>query len=108
MFRAILPVFQRAPCIVARSYRRSKNSRVQQFDFGELPTHNKILREVRNLEQESEEGVEADFSKLHLSHREHETELNLRREQNKYYVVRKKYFRGEKQPNFLTWVSPIS
>lgn len=103
MLRAILPVFQRAPCIVARDYRRLRKSNVQQFKLAGLRSHYRIFGDVKDLEKDPEQGVEADFSKLHLSHREHEKEMQLKREQNKYYVIRHKYFRTERQPNFLTW-----
>lgn len=100
MFRVILPVIEKSRCFVARGFKNTKN---KSFDKAGLRQHYKVFGEVNELEQDPEQGVEADFSQLHLSHRAHKRELALRREQTKYYVIRHKYFRTEKQPNFLTW-----
>lgn len=103
MYRAILPVFQRVPCFVARSYQRSKKPNGKNFELAGVRSHKQIFGDVKDLEEDPDQGVEADFSRLHLLHREHEQEMKLKREQKKYYVIRHKYFRTEKLPNFLTW-----
>lgn len=55
------------------------------------------------MKDDPELTYDADFTQLHKSHREYEKENELRREQSKYYVIKSKYFKDEKQPNFLTW-----
>lgn len=50
-----------------------------------------------------EADLDADFNQLSQSHRDHERELAIREEQKKYFMIKKKYFKTEKQPNLLTW-----
>lgn len=48
-------------------------------------------------------GFEADFTQLPKSHRQHERELETRKKRVKGFMIEKKYFKKEKQPNLLTW-----
>lgn len=63
----------------------------------------KLFPDIREPdEMEDFDDLESDFSNAHKSHRDHEKELKLMREREKYLIVREKYFK-DKWPNFLTW-----
>lgn len=57
---------------------------------------------VDELENIDLEGLESDFMNVHLTHKDYQEELEARREQLKYFIVKEKYFK-EKMPNFLTY-----
>lgn len=103
MFRTILlpSVVSRCVCIAVRNIRRAGKRgprdqagvRIQHGIFGDLET----------LEEDPERTYEADFNQLGVSHREHEKEMALKKEQVKFHMIKNKYFKEQKMPNFLTW-----
>lgn len=48
------------------------------------------------------DDIESDFVSVGMSHKEHTEELELRKQQERYFMIKQKYFK-EKLPNFLTW-----
>lgn len=101
MLRTVLPLINRGTCIAVRTYRRDGNRRPR--DQAGVRIQTAVFGDVTALEEDPERNFEADFNQLHVSHRKHEEELTLRKEQRTYFIVKNKYFKTEKQPNFLTW-----
>ncbi|XP_055326521.1 uncharacterized protein LOC129580278 [Sitodiplosis mosellana] len=101
MLRSILPIVRGFTSTTIRTIRRDGNRKPR--DMAGVRIQQSILNNVDTLEEDPEMTYEADFTKLHLSHRQHETEMELQKEQLKYYTVRSKYFKSKKQPQFLTW-----
>lgn len=97
----IAPFVRQSLNSFVRTYRRS--GRRGPRDQAGVRIQQNIFRNKEALEEDPEISYESDFSTVAESHREHEEELKLRREQLKYHITKKKYFRTEKQPNFLTW-----
>lgn len=64
----------------------------------EIVNDNQELEELSNYDFD----LEADFMNVGKNHEQYEKEHMLRLEQQKYYIVKQKYFK-EKLPNFLTW-----
>lgn len=52
---------------------------------------------------EDVDDYEADFTKLHHVHREHESEMIAQNERIQHLIVRNKYFKPTEKQNFLTW-----
>lgn len=82
-----------------RFYRVWKKPR----DLAGVRHQQKALNEVDAFVDDPEMDLEADFTKLNRTHRQHEAELKRRREQIRLFTVKNKYFKAEKQPNLLTW-----
>lgn len=103
MLRSILMpiVRQNCPCFAVRGYRRDGNRKPR--DLAGIRIQKGILDNADSLEEDPEETYDADFSRLGHSHREHEEEMAFQKEQLKYRIIKSKYFKTEKQPNFLTW-----
>lgn len=59
-------------------------------------------RNEANLDNVDVEELESDFMSIGEMHREHERELNLYRDKEKHWIVKRKYFK-ETKLNFLTW-----
>ncbi|XP_031635660.1 putative neugrin-like protein DDB_G0288135 [Contarinia nasturtii] len=103
MLRAILPIARNSSCFFVRTY-RTNNKRPK--DQAGVRIQRKIFK---NTEVEMDPEVdpdltyEADFTQLNRTHKEHEAEMEVQKEQTKYYTIKSKYFKSEKQPNFLTW-----
>lgn len=56
---------------------------------------------VDEIEDVELDDLESDFMNVHISHKDFQREMEARKEQEKYFIVRQKYFK-EKLPNFLT------
>lgn len=104
MFRAIvLPsVVNRCVCIAVRNIRRAGNRKPR--DQAGVRIQHGIFKDLEILEEDPERMMnDADFHKLGFSHREYEKEMELRKEQIKFHIIKRKYFKDPKMPNFLTW-----
>lgn len=102
MFRSILPIVKGCTsATIRRQYRRDGNRKPR--DMAGVRIQQGILKNLDTLEEDPEVTYDADFAKLHISHRQHEKEMALKKEQTKYYTVRSRYFKSEKKPQFLTW-----
>lgn len=103
MFRAFFApsIVSRSVCIAVRNYRRAGNRKPR--DRAGLRIQYGIFNDIEALEEDPERAYEADFNQLDVSHREHEEELRLKKEQLKYFIIKNKYFKDQKMPNFLTW-----
>lgn len=103
MFRAILlpSVVNRCVCIAVRNIRRAGNRKPR--DQAGIRIQHGIFGDLETLEEDPERTYEADFNQLGASHRQHEKELALKKEQVKFHIIKKKYFKEQKMPNFLTW-----
>lgn len=103
MFRAfIIPsIVSRRACVSVRNYRRAGTR--HRRDQAGVRIQYGIFRDLETMEEDPERTYDADFNHLHISHDQHENELELKKEQLKYYVVKNKYFKEKKLPNFLTW-----
>lgn len=102
IFRTVtVPIVSRSSCVAVRTYRRSGNRKPR--DQAGLRIQQGILNDWKALEQDPELTYDADFMQVGQSYREHEQEMASKKEQLKYYVIRSKYFKTKKQPNFLTW-----
>lgn len=56
---------------------------------------------IDELEDIDLDELESDFMSVHKTHKEYEQELEARKEQERYFMIKQKYFK-EKLPNFLT------
>lgn len=103
MFRAIVipSVLNRCVYIAVRNIRRGGNRKPR--DQAGIRIQHGIFRDMETLEQDPERTYDADFNQLGISHREHEEEMALKKEQLKFHVIKNKYFKDQKMPNFLTW-----
>lgn len=102
MFRLILPIVRGCTsATIRRQYRRDGNRKPR--DMAGIRIQQGILENLDTLEEDPEVTYDADFAKLHMSHRQHEKEMALQKEQLKYYTVRSRYFKSKNQPQFLTW-----
>lgn len=103
MFRTnLIPsLVNRCACIAVRTYRRSGNRKPR--DLAGVRIHYEIFGDVDTLAEDPEQTLDADFNQLHRSHREHEQEVATKKEQLKYHVIKNKYFKDQRLPNFLTW-----
>lgn len=62
------------------------------------------IKENELFENDEEfEDYETDFFNLHKTYDQHKDEMDKMMEKEKYYIVKHKYFKPTKQPNFLTW-----
>lgn len=66
------------------------------------------LRMTRELELKGQVpddfgDYEADFTQLHKVHREHQSEIDARKERVAHLIVRNKYFKPDEKMNFLTF-----
>ncbi|XP_060526734.1 uncharacterized protein LOC132702236 [Cylas formicarius] len=79
---------------------------VKKLSKGDPGMHRRISAlkvvpdEIEELDIETD--FESDFMEVHKSYREHVNEMDAMKEQEKYFIVRQKYFK-QKFPNFLTW-----
>lgn len=102
MLRSIvIPIVKRSACFAIRNYRRDGNRRPR--DMAGIRIQQGILNNVDSLEDDPEVTYDADFTQLDQSYDEHEKEMAARKEQLKYHIIKRKHFKTEKQPNFLTW-----
>lgn len=103
MFRTLFvsSVVNRCACVAVRNYRRAGNKKTREL--AGIRIQNKIFDDIETLEEDPERTYDADFSRLDVSHREHERELAEQKEQAKYHMIKRKYFKDPKLPNFLTW-----
>lgn len=103
MFRAIvLPsIVNRCVHITVRNIRRAGNR--QPRDLAGVRIQHGIFRDLETLEEDPERTYDADFTRLDISHRQHEDELASQKEQIKFHTIKNKYFKEPKMPNFLTW-----
>lgn len=61
------------------------------------------FNDEKAFEDEPEGDFDVNFFEVGKSYRQHEEEMKLRKEQEKSYTVRHKYFKSSKTPNMLTW-----
>lgn len=105
MLRASLALYVR-PAIgnTIRAYR--KDNRTRKYDRGAqagVRHQYEVIKDVKAFEADPEGDFDANFFQVHKSHRQHEEEMKLRKEQDKFYTIRHKYFKSPKSPNMLTW-----
>lgn len=102
LFRAIaLRTTSQNSHVMIRAYHRRGNNKPR--DMAGLRRQSAVLNDVEAWQDDPEKTFDADFNELGKSHIEHEKELDLKKEQLKYYVIKNKYFKSPQQPNFLTW-----
>lgn len=103
MFRAILlpSVVNRCVCISVRNIRRAGNRKPR--DQAGIRIQHGIFSDIETLQEDPERTYDADFNQLGHSHRAHEKELAWKKEQVKFHMIKNKYFKDQKMPNFLTW-----
>lgn len=103
MLRAIVrsSVVNRCVCIAVRNIRRGGNRKPR--DQAGVRIQHGIFNDVDALEADPEVTYDADFNQLGLSHRQHEEEMEVKKEQLKFHIIKHKYFKDPKMPNFLTW-----
>ncbi|KAF2900049.1 hypothetical protein ILUMI_06133 [Ignelater luminosus] len=91
---------------VAKQIVRDKRSmpRKRRFIDPGIQRRKEIVNDNQGLEElnDYDFDLEADFMSVGKSHQQHEEEQLLKLEQQKYHIVRQKYFK-QKLPNFLTW-----
>lgn len=86
---------------IIRGYRRAGNRKPR--DMAGMRIQQAVMGDVDELEQDPEMTYDADFNKLDQTYNEHKNEMELKKEQLKYYVIKSRYFKSKQQPNFLTW-----
>lgn len=99
--RVVLPCKRTTSLITVRTYRRAGNNRPR--DLAGIRYQRALLDNTEALEDDPEITYDADFSRLNMSHREYEREMKLHQEKIKRYTIKSRYFKSQKQPNFLTW-----
>lgn len=101
VFRSIVvPLVNRNAYTSIRTYRRRGR---KPTDLAGIRTQLKAYGDLKELEEDPEATYDADFTKLDKSYDLYKSEMDLKREQLKYHVIKQKYFKSKKQPNFLTW-----
>ncbi|XP_061392989.1 uncharacterized protein LOC133328437 [Musca vetustissima] len=61
-----------------------------------------VMKDIEN-NPEGFGDLESDLSNVHKLHKEYEQEEKLKKDMVRKYVVKSKYFRDQKYPNFLTY-----
>lgn len=103
MLRATLRLHVRPAMVNSVRTRRGGNiDNYRRMQAG-FRNQNLIMQDGKAFEEDPEANFDANFFNVHQSHKEHELEMELRKEQRKYYAIRQKYFKTLKTPNMLTW-----
>lgn len=104
---ALRPLYKKSCTILnTRHLRHHRQKILEKNKFRRenagLDHRRQLLEKDEDIENVDFDELEADFMGLNMVHKEHMQEIETMKEQERYLIVKQKYFK-ESTPNFLTY-----